>query len=440
MELSTVDWLLTLKLDLVMTLALAALSLFLGYGLQQRLGFLSRSSIPAPAVGGLLFALLVLALRARGTLGVALDASLRTPLQTAFFTTIGLGATLTLLRAGGWRTGFFWLIASASAVVQNLVGIGVAFALGAPLALGIICGALTLSGGPATGLAFTPDFERLGIPGAGALIIASATFGIFVSSLVGNPVVSVLIKRLRLAPRREAENVALGENIIAEIADEAAKGSEAGIVSVNADQIITRHEPLTGYVLLRHLAIILAVMGIGALVSLALTRLSVALPDEIGRFLRLPGYIGAMIVAAVARNLDDRLHWLRIDNRAVEALGTIALAMFLVLALMDLKLWQLAGLAVPMLIILIAQVAVMIAYALLVTFVLMGRDYEAAVTASGHIGFGLGITANAVANMEALAARFAPAPRSFLVVPVVGAFFIDFSNTIIINFFINLLR
>lgn len=440
MELSTVDWLLTLKLDLVMTLALAALSLFLGYGLQQRLGFLSRSSIPAPAVGGLLFALLVLALRARGTLGVALDASLRTPLQTAFFTTIGLGATLTLLRAGGWRTGFFWLIASASAVVQNLVGIGVAFALGAPLALGIICGALTLSGGPATGLAFTPDFERLGIPGAGALIIASATFGIFVSSLVGNPVVSVLIKRLRLAPRREAENVALGENIIAEIADEAAKGSEAGIVSVNADQIITRHEPLTGYVLLRHLAIILAVMGIGALVSLALTRLSVALPDEIGRFLRLPGYIGAMIVAAVARNLDDRLHWLRIDTRAVEALGTIALAMFLVLALMDLKLWQLAGLAVPMLIILIAQVAVMIAYALLVTFVLMGRDYEAAVTASGHIGFGLGITANAVANMEALAARFAPAPRSFLVVPVVGAFFIDFSNTIIINFFINLLR
>jgi ESS family glutamate:Na+ symporter len=175
-------------------------------------------------------------------------------------------------------------------------------------------------------------------------------------------------------------------------------------------------------------------------VSMALTRLSVAMPDEIGRFLRLPGYIGAMIVAAVARNLDDRLHWLRIDGRAIEALGTVALALFLVLALMDLKLWQLAGLAVPMLIILIVQVVVMILYALLVTFVLMGRDYEAAVTASGHIGFGLGITPNAVANMEALAARFTPAPRSFLIVPVVGAFFIDFSNSLIINFFINLLR
>jgi len=439
-ELNSIDGLLTLKLDLILTLALAAVSLFLGYGLQQRLGFLSRSSIPAPAIGGLLFALLVLALRARGTLGVALDTSLRAPLQTAFFTTIGLAATLTLLRAGGWRMGFFWLIASATAIVQNLVGMGVALALGAPVALGIICGALTLTGGPATGLAFTSDFERLGIGGAGALIIASATFGIFVSSLVGNPVATALIKRLRLAPRREEESVALGNSVIANIADEVGKGSGAGIAGVNADQTIMRHDPLAGYVLLRHLAIVLVVMGVGALVSMALTRLSVAMPDEIGRFLRLPGYIGAMIVAAVARNLDDRFHWWRIDTRAVEALGTIALALFLVLALMDLKLWQLAGLAVPMLIILIVQVVVMIVYALVVTFVLMGRDYEAAVTASGHIGFGLGITPNAVANMEALAARFAPAPRSFLIVPVVGAFFIDFSNSLIINFFINLLR
>ncbi|MDQ3688163.1 MAG: sodium/glutamate symporter [Acidobacteriota bacterium] len=440
MEFSDVDGLLTLKLDLVLTLALAAVSLFLGYGLQQRLGFLSRSSIPAPAIGGLLFALLVLALRVRGTFGIALDTSLRAPLQTAFFTTIGLAATLTLLRAGGWRMGFFWLIASATAVVQNLVGMGVALALGAPVALGIICGALTLTGGPATGLAFTSDFEALGIGGAGALIIASATFGIFVSSLVGNPVATALIKRFRLAPSREEESVVLGDSVIANIADEVGKGSGAGIAGVNADQITMRHDPLAGYVLLRHLAIILVVMGVGALVSMALTRLSVAMPDEIGRFLRLPGYIGAMIVAAVARNLDDRFHWWRIDTRAVESLGTIALALFLVLALMDLKLWQLAGLAVPMLIILIVQIVVMILYALLVTFVLMGRDYEAAVTASGHIGFGLGITPNAVANMEALAARFAPAPRSFLIVPVVGAFFIDFSNSLIINFFINLLR
>jgi len=468
----------TLKLDLVLTMALAALFLFVGYALQQRLGFLSRSSIPAPAIGGLLFALLVLALRGRGTLGIALDTSLRAPLQTAFFTTIGLGATLRLLRAGGWRMGFFWLIASVTAIVQNIVGISVALALGAPAALGIICGALTLTGGPATGLAFADTFEQLGIGGAGAVIIASATFGIFVSSLVGNPVATMLIKRFRLAPRGEqqsdgdvselgkaslssvgwrpenidapghlsTEQVLAHENIIAGIADEAGEGREAksitlaggrgGSSSIISAEII----PLTGYELLRNLAIILAVMGLGSLLSLWLTRLSVTLPEYLGVFLKLPGYIGAMIVAAIVRNLDDRYHWLRIDARAIEALGTIALALFLVIALMDLKLWQLAGLAVPMLVILAVQIIVMILYAVLVTFVLMGRDYEAAVTASGHIGFGLGITPNAVANMEALTARFAPAPRSFLVVPVVGAFFIDFSNSLIITFFANVVR
>ncbi len=171
-------------------------------------------------------------------------------------------------------------------------------------------------------------------------------------------------------------------------------------------------------------------MGFGALLSFGLTRARVV----------LPGYIGAMIVAAALRNLDDRSRVFRFDPRAIDALGTIALALFLVIALMDLKLWQLAGLAVPMLVILAVQIALMILYAVGVTFTLMGRDYEAAVTASGHVGFGLGITPNAVANMEALVARFGPAPRSFLIVPVVGAFFIDFSNALVIVAFANLIR
>ncbi|HVF51909.1 MAG TPA: sodium/glutamate symporter [Pyrinomonadaceae bacterium] len=445
MEITFVEGLRTLKLDLVLTLALAAVFLFTGYGLQRRLAFLSRASIPAPAIGGLLFALLVLALRARGTLGVTLDTSLRAPLQTAFFTTIGLGATVSLLRAGGWRMGFFWLLTSLAAVVQNASGIGVALVLGAPAALGIICGSLTLTGGPATGLAFTETFERLGIEGAGALIIASATFGIFMSSLVGNPTATALIKRFRLAAVNDSSATASGsagdetrgENIIRDIADEAGEGDEAAPLTVDEDRAHETSEALTGYVLLRHLALILAVMGAGALFSLGLARAASMLPPAAGKLLTLPGYIGAMIVAAIVRNADDRLGWLKIDARAVEALGTIALALFLVIALMDLKLWQLAGLAVPMLVILVVQVVLMIAFAVVVTFTLMGRDYEAAVTTSGHIGFGLGITPNAVANMEAITARYGAAPRSFLIVPVVGAFFIDFSNTLIINLFAN---
>jgi glutamate:Na+ symporter, ESS family len=428
-ELTVVEGLRTLKFDLVLTLALAALFLFAGYYLQRRVGLLARSSIPAPAIGGLLFALIVLALHARGTLSVALDSSLRVPLQTAFFTTIGFGATLSLLRTGGWRMAFFWLIASVTALVQNIAGIGLARVVGAPAPLGIICGALTLTGGPATGLAFADKFEQLGIHGAGTLIIASATFGIFTASLVGNPVATLLIRRFHLAGAKRDKAVGLRTEEFRAVGPigEASVPLDEGASSGKSE---TAQEALNGAVLLKSLMLILAVMGAGALIGIGLTRLGVT----------LPGYVGAMVVAALVRNACDRFGWLHLNARAVEALGAIALALFLVLALMDLKLWQLAGLAVPMLFILFVQVLLMIAYAVFVTFILMGRDYEAAVTASGHIGFGLGIAPNAVANMEALTERYAPAPRSFLIVPVVAAFFIDFSNVLIITLFINFVR
>ena len=434
MEFTVVENLRTLKFDLVLTLALAALFLFIGGIVQRRVGFLKRASIPAAAVGGLLFAGFVLLLRSRGVaFGIALDTSLRAPLQIAFFTTIGFGATLSLLGAGGARMILFFVIASLAGVLQNLAGIGVALALGAPAALGIICGSLTLMGGPATGLAFTKEFEGLGITGAGALIIASATFGMFVSSLVGNPVATTLIRRFRLAELREENKQDATDEFWA-------IGSTGEIDDRRAE--VVEHETrsreeqaLTGGELLRNLLVLLAVMGVGALLGMGLSSLYIA-----GRPVTLPAYVGAMVVAALVRNLDDRYGWFRLDMRAIEALGGIALALFLVIALMDLKLWQLAGLAVPMFVILAVQVVLMIIYAVLVTFVVMGRDYEAAVTTGGHIGFGLGITPNAVANMEALTLRYGAAPRSFLIVPIVGAFFIDFSNAVIITLFVNFLR
>ncbi|MFL6227827.1 MAG: sodium/glutamate symporter [Pyrinomonadaceae bacterium] len=467
MEFTVVEGVRTLKLDLVLTLALAACFLFVGGWLQRRVRVFSRSSIPAAAIGGLLFAALVMALRWRGTLGVSLDTSLRAPLQTAFFTTIGFGATLTLLRTGGARMIVFFVIASLTAVVQNVAGIGVAVALHAPPALGIICGSLTLTGGPATGLAFTSLFEQKGIAGAGSLIIASATFGIFVSSLVGNPVATWLIRRRKLATEGATDKQDDAEQFWA-IGSTAISEDEAGAEETDAARLAVeaKRETHAGE-LLRNLLFILLAMGVGALVGLGLSWLGANIPPWIGlkvvklgesvqgnlggkivsfgwglykfRFI-LPGYIGAMIVAALIRNSDDKRRWLKLDARAIDALGTIALALFLVIALMDLKLWQLAGLAVPMLLILAVQIVLMILYAVFVTFTLMGRDYEAAVTASGHIGFGLGITPNAVANMEALVARFGAAPRSFLYVPVVGAFFIDFSNAIVITFFANLIK
>ena len=432
MESTVVEGLRTLKLDLVLTLGLAAVFLFIGGVVQRRVGVLRRASIPAAAVGGLLFALIVLALRRWGALGIVIDSSLRAPLQTAFFTTIGLGATVSLLRAGGWRMGLLLVIATLLGVVQNVAGIGVARAAGAPAGLGIICGSLTLLGGPATGLAWADRFEALGIQGAGALIIASATFGIFVANLVGNPLATALIRRFRLAETRKADSRRAEEDEFWAIG---AMGNVDATEDERAERVraVARDE-LTGGELLRHLLIIFAVMGVGALLSLVLTRVLTSYG------IVLPGYIGAMIVAALLRYVDDRTRVCRLNPRAIEALGVIALALFLVLALMDLKLWQLAGLALPMLIILAVQIVLTVIYAALVAFTLMGRDYEAAVTTSGVVGFGLGITANAVANMEALVERYAPAPRSFLIVPVVGAFFMDLTNALIITLFYNFLR
>lgn len=425
MELTIVEGLQTLKLNLIYTLALAALLLFVGYFIQRRVPLLSRSSIPAAAIGGLLFALLVLVLRYYAARGVVLDTTLRAPLQTVFFTTIGMSATLALLRSGGWRMGYFWVLATLTAVVQNVVGMALAVALGAPALLGVICGALTLTGGPATGLAWADRFEAWGVGGAGSLIIASALFGIFTASLVGNPVATALIRRFKLAPEKkrpdETEDEFWALSPTVEPKDETEPPRD-GKKDEGAE--------LSAGVLLHNLLLILLVMGVGALVSLLIKHPSFTLPD----------YIGAMVVAAVVRYLDDRTKWLGINDRAVGLIAGVSLALFLVIALMSLELWKIAGLALPMVGILCVQVVVTIAYAVLATFVLMGRDYEAAVTASGHIGFGLGITANAVANMEALTERYAPAPRSFLVVPIVGAFFIDLSNSLVITIFTNFAR
>jgi ESS family glutamate:Na+ symporter len=428
MEWTIVQGVETLKFDLILTLALGGVLLLIGFWLQRRFNFLARTNVPAPVIAGLLFALVVLLARSLSGINVTLDATLRQPLQIAFFTVIGYSATFALLRAGGWRLVALLLLASIAAVLQTAVGIGVARLIGAPLPLGIICGALTLTGGPATGLAFTPQFESLGIEGAGALIIASATFGILISSIVANPVTTLLINRFALAERyaqRQNSNALKGET--PEDAAEPSVNEEAAIQ--NSAVISDKRRPPEGDELLYALLLLLAIMGAGAVLGGWLNRFGVT----------LPAYVGAMVVAALVRNTNDYLRLIRINARVLESLGGIALALFLVLALMDLKLWQLAGLILPALVILCVQVLITILYALSVVFIAFGRDYEAAVTTSGYIGFGLGITPNAVANMETLARRFAPAPRSFLTVPIVGAFFIDFTNALIITFFINLI-
>lgn len=407
---------LVFKLDMVQTLALASVVLFAGYAIRRRVGFLDRYNIPAPVVGGFIFAAVALVLRLQGVLAFEFDTTLQVPMMVAFFTTIGLGASLGLLKVGGPQVLLFWGLASFLALAQNAVGVGLTKLLGVHPFLGLIAGSITMTGGHGTGAAFGKLMEdQYAFPAGVTLAMAAATFGLVSGGLIGGPVATVLIRRRRPAHATPPT----GAQIEARTLEHAALDDEIDTEPVG--------EAPTAYGLMKIITIMLVAMWAGSLLS-----------KWLGQFVTLPAYIGAMIGAAVIRNAGELTGVLKMEQRVVDDLGTIALSLFLAMALMTLKLWELLDLAVPLLVILFTQVSMMAAFAYFITFRVMGRDYDAAVMAGGHCGFGLGATPNAVANMEAIVERFGPAPRAFLVVPMVGAFFIDFTNALIITFFINI--
>ena len=407
-----------LKLNLIHTVAFAGIVLFIGYGIKRRVDFLSRYNIPAPVVGGLLVALLTLAARQFGATLFEFDIALRDPLMIAFFTTIGFGASLKLLKIGGPQVLRFFLIASVFAVAQNLLGALVALPFGLHPLFGVLAGSVTLTGGPATGLAFAPLFEQAGITSAATIAIAAPLFGITMGGLLGAPIGTILIERHKLR-RAQAKakpvDVESAENIVEE------KMAEAP-TAVPAD------EDQESYFLLKNLVAILAAMWAGFWLSRFFASLGFT----------LPAYIGAMFVAAIIRNLDDWTKLVKLSQRTIDDLGHVSLSLFLVIALMTLKLWELAGLMLPLLVILIAQTVLATAVCFWPIFQLMGRDYDSAVMSTGFFGFMMGTIANAMACMKSLAERFGKAPRAFLVVPMVGAFFIDFTNALIITLFLNI--
>jgi ESS family glutamate:Na+ symporter len=407
-----------IALDLVNTLALAGLLLFAGYAIRARVPFLARVNIPAPVIGGLLVAGLVTALRARGVTLLQLDTTLQSPLMIAFFTTVGFGASVSLLRVGGPAVLVFLVVSTIAAVLQNVVGAGVAALMGQNPLMGVLAGSVTLTGGPATGLAFAPLFEQAGVPGAATLAVAAAMAGIVSGGLIGGPIGTRIIEGMGLRPT-------------------AGRSSSPSVMTNVAEDQIGEPGPRTpegedaeSYALLKALVAILVAMWAGGWVSRLFASWGAT----------LPAYIGAMLVAAALRNLDDLTGWLRLSQKVIDDVGTVALSLFLVLALMTLKLWELAGLALPLTVILMAQVALVAVLCLRVIPRVMGRDYDAAVMASGFAGFMLGTTANAMANMGALVERYGPAPRAYLVVPMVGAFFIDFINALLITGCVNLFR
>jgi ESS family glutamate:Na+ symporter len=402
-----------LSLDLIQTVAFAGVALFLGYGLKKRVPVLARYNIPAPVVGGLPIAV-ILAFFNRGTPPlVAFDTALQVPLQNAFFASVGFGASVRVLARGGPLVLIMMVLASVAAGLQNVVGASVAWALGEHPLMGVLAGSVTLTGGPATGLAFAPIFENAGVTGAATLAVSAAMIGIVSGGLIGGPIATYLIGRhaTRLPSRAAPTLDALAERQV----DEPVIPTPAG-------------EDVEAYSLLKHLVVLLVAVGAGGWVSAGFTAMGWT----------LPAYIGAMIVAAVIRNVDDVAGAVRISQRTIDDLGTVALSIFLVMALMTLRLWQLAGAVIPLLVILAAQVALVTALCIWVIPRAMGRDYDAVVMSGGFCGFMLGTTANAVANMGALVERYGPAPKAYLVVPLVGAFGIDFVNALLITAALNI--
>ena len=408
----------TIALNMFQTAAVAMLLLVLGRTLVSKSAFLQRCCIPAPVIGGLIFALVHLALYMGGILEITFDETIKTLFMNLFFCSVGFTACFRLLKKGGKKVLSFLFISILIVCLQNVLASVLAGAFGWDMRLGLCTGSIPMVGGHGTAGSYGPMMETdLGIAGANVLGIAAATYGLVSGSLMGGPVAKSIITKYNLQCTATKEAAA-------DLNDMSAADR------VKAERMDT--ESFTNAAVLLFVA-----LGIGTLVTLLFNNIQVTIGDNVIKF-TFPGYIGAMIIAAIIRNIADAKGMV-LPTSAIDTWGNTSLSIFLAIALMTLKLWQLAELAVPMVVMLVSQTILMFFYARFVVFNVMGKDYEAAVITSAFCGFGMGATPNAMANMQALTSRFGPAPQAFFVVPLVGSLFIDFFNGIIVTVFLNVL-
>ncbi|MCA6222661.1 sodium/glutamate symporter [Photorhabdus antumapuensis] len=391
-------------LDVYGTLVASALVLLLGRKLVQSVPFLEKYTIPEPVAGGLLVALSLLVLKQTTGWEISFDLSLKDPLMLTFFATIGLNANIASLKAGGKVLFTFVFVVVGLLLVQNTVGIALAELLGLDPLMGLLAGSITLSGGHGTGAAWGKLFiERYGFENATEVAMACATFGLVLGGLIGGPVARFLVRNTKTP----------------------------GLRSDDTEVPTAFEKPYTGrmitaLVMLETIALIAICLMAGNFVSELMQ----------GTWFELPTFVCVLFIGVILSNSLSVLGFYRVFDRAVSVLGNVSLSLFLAMALMSLKLWQMASLALPMLVILTIQAIVMALYAIFVTYRVMGKNYDAAVLAAGHCGFGLGATPTAIANMQAITDRFGPSHVAFLVVPMVGAFFIDIVNAIVIKLYL----
>ena len=406
----------TWQINSYYTLIIATIVLLFGRYLVRKYRFLQDFNIPEPVAGGLVAAVIIYALYLFNHVSFAFDKSLREAFMLVFFSSIGLSADFSRLKAGGMPLVIFTIVVGVFIAVQNAVGVGLAVALDQNPLLGLVAGSITMTGGHGTAAGWGPDLEKIGLANATDIGIACATFGLVAGGLMGGPVARRLINKMQ---RKPLETIDDGGNDTGEDTNDMFEKPE-------------RKRLITASSAIDTLAMFAACLAFAEIMD----GIDKVYFKPVLAILDLPKFVWALAFGVVLRNVLTNVFRFNMFDRAIDVFGNASLSLFLAMALLDLNLWQLTALALPVTIILLVQTVVMALYATFVTYTLMGRDYDAAVLAAGHCGFGLGATPTAVANMQSVTERFGPSHKAFLIVPMVGAFLVDLINAGLLQTFV----
>ena len=420
----------SIELNMIQTAGIGAFALIVGIILTRKVAFLQRFCVPSPVSGGIIFSLLTLALYSWFHIEVSFDGTLKDVFMLAFFTSVGFQSDLKVLKQGGKLLIVMLGLLVVIIAMQNLMPIGIARLMGVNPLIGIATGSVSMTGGHGTAGGFASVLEEMGLRGAGTIGMSAATFGLIAGSMIGGPLAERIIRKKLTHEQMQPQDEEIDPAMAGIESDEASPAGRAKRVSTN--EVEFQQYAKAFYC-------IILVMGAGTLMSWLLAKTGITFPT----------YFGALILAAIARNTlgfisfkrNDK--WIKadklLDMDRIISVGNICLSLFLGMAMISLKLWELQSLAFPLIVMLVSQVLMMALFVYFVAFPLLGRDYDAAVLCAGICGFGLGAPPNAMANMSAVCYKYRYAVKPFLIVPIIGAMFADFINTGILTLFLNFL-
>lgn len=400
------------------TAGIGVLALMIGLFLTRKVSVLKKMCIPAPVSGGILFSLLFLMLHAWAEVEFTFDGTLKDIFMMIFFTSVGFQSNLTVLKQGGKPLILMVIMVAVIIIFQNLISVGISTGMGLNPLVGMAAGSIPMSGGHGTAGGFSGLLEEMGVSGAASITMAAATFGLVAGSLIGGPLAELLIRRNKLNPESS------------EPEEESMAGMEINAISPEGKTPHVGTDEANFQKYTKAIYQIILAIALGTLVSKCLSLTGITFPT----------YFGSLIMAAIIRNVSEFSgNSLKLEIGKIISVGNICLSLFLGMAMITLRLWELADLALPLVSMLAAQVIFLGAFAYFVAFPLLGKDYDAALLVSGICGFGLGATPNAMANMSAVCYKYRYAVKPFIIVPIIGAMFADIINTMVITVFLNIL-